>query len=176
MSTIWKILNISIVIIWTWNQAELNPSPAWAVQTGVKSGLSITVCRTHPVSVMCRPSMKERGQRNLRTPVFRTCCRAGPIWVNPSRSTLCHRDSSNLGQKHRQEEIIQSGSICNRLENYYSVLTVSEGPKQLHCNGEDTFHIQLVYMPQSCLYRLMLYDFWLGVKNIIWTLRTQSKM
>ncbi len=60
----------------------------------------ITGCYTHRPSVKCRSSTKARGQRSLWTPVFSTCCRAEPMWVIPSRSTLRHRDSSNLEHTH----------------------------------------------------------------------------
>ena len=78
----------------------------------IKSGAVITRCWTHPEPVNCSSSTKERGQRSRRTPVFSTCCRAGPMWVNPSRSTLRHRDSSNLRETHthtqRGNEVICS--------------------------------------------------------------------
>lgn len=53
--------------------------------------------RTHSVPASRSSSTYDRGQRSRVTLVFRTCLRAASAWVIPSRSTLCHRDSSNLG-------------------------------------------------------------------------------
>lgn len=91
------------------------------------SAQSFTSCWTHSVPVKCSSSTKERGQRSLRTPVFSTCCRAWSTWVNPSRSTLRHRDSSNLGQTHRQEGK-QSG-LCAKCPTVWSKLPALTSPR-----------------------------------------------
>lgn len=70
-----------------------------------------TACWTHLDPVSCRSSTQARGQRRRRTRVFRTCSRAGPVWVRPSRSTLCHRDSSNL--KPGQNQDLNPEITCN---------------------------------------------------------------
>lgn len=76
--------------------------------------------------VNCRSLMKERGHRSLRTPVFNTCCSAGAISVTPSRSTLCHSDSSNLVMSETinwrgHPQIIHSG-LSNR--KYHFTTTI----------------------------------------------------
>lgn len=84
---------------------------------------SINSCWTHPSPVKSNSSTKERGQRSLWTPVFSTCCRAGPMWVRPSKSTLRHRESSNLEQTRRQIPSVMSQTIC-RLNCFWSCRTV----------------------------------------------------